>query len=352
MHVIRPTAPPTPEEAAEMKAPVLAYGFDSGPMDLSPMGGGQAFPDEGLRFSIEVAPYKGHVLTHLFAAPAILEAVELLSISIGRTRPSLGVPAEPAPYTGGIEKTEEGWVLCGLALVEVMDPVVVELRLTKPLDRVTLGAVGEMHPMDIELTRLFRALRAEKHPAMSVYDERWRMVNIALARARNEDPSPMLECEGFGALPPFALAPPQKMEPLRRLPRPRGLSPGATKLFEMMSAHIDPGVTIAVSRECELDCMPETICVTSEVGEAFVFEGVFSGVQPIMATTAPMSLSLFLLDNEPMAFKSVLLERRVDFSITGITNTSDEPRRFKCEVWGTYPMPKPLGTEQTRTTYA
>ncbi len=184
--------------------PMVAYGLDTGPNEDLGKDWPEDRPGAYRCFSIEVVPYRRHALTRLVAGDGVIEAIEVVSLHVARTPASLGVPSAPALYEGEIEKVEDGWLITAAPLVEVGDPVVLEIKLVKPIPRVTITACGDPHPMDGELVRLFNALRAEKHPAMSVYDERARMVSIALAGPRKMDPRPTVEFEGIEP-PPFKL---------------------------------------------------------------------------------------------------------------------------------------------------
>ncbi len=150
----------------------------------------------------------------------------------------------------------------------------------------------------------------------------------------------VLECEHIARAQPTTL-------PVR----PQRVGGSSIQLFRIKSAPILPGATVTLSKQCEVDCYPETIMVPPDVGAAFVLKRIFAHVKPLIDANPLVPADVFHCDSKVPPFKRELLERGLDFSITGITNTSDQTLRFECEVWGTVEVPKPLGSTETRTTY-
>jgi hypothetical protein len=85
--------------------------------------------------------------------------------------------------------------------------------------------------------------------------------------------------------------------------------------------------------------IPEKLSLTEAMASAFLITGIFAGVEPVLATTGPISAAIFVQDSTAPAFKSVIMDVGMDFTV-GVTNISGAPARFTTTVIG---KPVPAG---------
>lgn len=86
--------------------------------------------------------------------------------------------------------------------------------------------------------------------------------------------------------------------------------------------------------------IPERIVLSTPMAAAFIISGIFAGVEPVLATTGPISAAIFVQDSTSGNFKSVIMDVGMDFSI-GVINISGAPARFTATVRGK-PVPPGL----------
>ena len=86
--------------------------------------------------------------------------------------------------------------------------------------------------------------------------------------------------------------------------------------------------------------IPEKLVMSTAVAAAFLITGIFAGVEPVLATTGPISAAIFVQDSTSAAFKSVIMDVGMDFSV-GVTNISGADARFTTTVVGK-PVPPGL----------
>ncbi len=85
--------------------------------------------------------------------------------------------------------------------------------------------------------------------------------------------------------------------------------------------------------------IPEKLVLTQVIAGSFVINAIAAGVEPVLATTGPISAAIFVQDSTSAAFKSVVMDVGMDFSV-GVTNISNAPARFISTVVG---RPVPAG---------
>ena len=81
--------------------------------------------------------------------------------------------------------------------------------------------------------------------------------------------------------------------------------------------------------------IPKRLIVSENIASNFVLSGAFVGVEPILATTSNISMAAFVQDSNIPAFRSVINEVGMDFSLT-VTNIGGATQRFVATVIGTY----------------
>ena len=85
--------------------------------------------------------------------------------------------------------------------------------------------------------------------------------------------------------------------------------------------------------------IPEKLVMSEAMAAAFLITGIFAGVEPVLATTGPISSAIFVQDSTAAHFKSVIMDVGMDFSV-GVTNISGADARFTTTVVG---KPVPAG---------
>ncbi len=86
--------------------------------------------------------------------------------------------------------------------------------------------------------------------------------------------------------------------------------------------------------------IPEKLVMSEAMASNFLITGIFAGVEPVLATTGPISSAMFVQDSTVSPFKSVIMDVGMDFSI-GVTNISGATARFTTGVIGK-PIPPGL----------
>ncbi|HUU96634.1 MAG TPA: hypothetical protein VM487_12915 [Phycisphaerae bacterium] len=100
------------------------------------------------------------------------------------------------------------------------------------------------------------------------------------------------------------------------------------------------GVTATITVTPQKRHIPEKLSLSTAMAAAFLITGIFAGVEPVLATTGPISAAIFIQDSTFGNFKSVVMDVGMDFSV-GVTNISGAPARFTCNVVGK-PVPPGL----------
>lgn len=86
--------------------------------------------------------------------------------------------------------------------------------------------------------------------------------------------------------------------------------------------------------------IPERLIMSEAMSAAFLIDGIFAGVEPVLATTGPMSAAMFVQDSTLGNFKSVVMDVGMDFTVS-VTNISGGLARFTTGVKGK-PVPPGL----------
>ena len=79
--------------------------------------------------------------------------------------------------------------------------------------------------------------------------------------------------------------------------------------------------------------IPERLIMSEAMSAAFLIDGIFAGVEPVLATTGPMSAAMFVQDSTLGNFKSVVMDVGMDFTVS-VTNISGGAARFTTGVKG------------------
>lgn len=101
------------------------------------------------------------------------------------------------------------------------------------------------------------------------------------------------------------------------------------------SAGIAAATTANLSTSPQKRNIPKRLIVSDTVASTFVLSGAFVGVEPILATTSNISMAAFVQNSNIPAFRAVVNEVGMDFSLT-VTNISGANQRFVATVVGTY----------------
>jgi len=103
---------------------------------------------------------------------------------------------------------------------------------------------------------------------------------------------------------------------------------------------IAAGATATITVTPQKRHIPEKLVLSEAMAAAFLITGIFAGVEPVLATTGPISAAIFVQDSTAAQFKSVIMDVGMDFSV-GVTNISGAPARFTTTVIGK-PVPPGL----------
>ncbi len=79
--------------------------------------------------------------------------------------------------------------------------------------------------------------------------------------------------------------------------------------------------------------IPEKLVMSEAIAASFLITGIFAGVEPVLATTGPISAAIFVQDSTSASFKSVIMDVGMDFSV-GVTNIAGADARFTTTVVG------------------
>lgn len=102
---------------------------------------------------------------------------------------------------------------------------------------------------------------------------------------------------------------------------------------------VPAGATALVTVTPQKRHIPEKLSLTEAMASAFLITGIFAGVEPVLATTGPISAAIFVQDSTAPAFKSVIMDVGMDFTV-GVTNITAAAARFTTTVIG---KPVPAG---------
>lgn len=105
-------------------------------------------------------------------------------------------------------------------------------------------------------------------------------------------------------------------------------------------ALIGIGLTAQITVIPQKRHIPEKLSLTEAMASNFLITGIFAGVEPVLATTGPISAAIFIQDSTAPAFKSVIMDVGMQFTV-GVTNISGAPARFTSTVMGK-PVPPGL----------
>lgn len=86
--------------------------------------------------------------------------------------------------------------------------------------------------------------------------------------------------------------------------------------------------------------IPEKLSLTEAMASGFLITQITAGVEPVLATTGPISAAIFIQDSTAPAFKSVVMDVGMQFTV-GVTNISGAGARFTATVIGK-PVPPGL----------
>ncbi len=100
------------------------------------------------------------------------------------------------------------------------------------------------------------------------------------------------------------------------------------------------GLTATVTVTPQKRHIPEKLVMSEAMASTFLITGIFAGVEPVLATTGPISAAIFVQDSTAAQFKSVIMDVGMDFSV-GVTNISGATARFTTTVIGK-PVPPGL----------
>lgn len=103
---------------------------------------------------------------------------------------------------------------------------------------------------------------------------------------------------------------------------------------------IPNGATATVTVTPQKRHIPERLVMSAAMAGNFLVTGIFAGVEPVLATTGPISAAIFVQDSTAQNFKSVIMDVGMDFSV-GVTNISGADARFTATVVGK-PVPPGL----------
>lgn len=103
---------------------------------------------------------------------------------------------------------------------------------------------------------------------------------------------------------------------------------------------IPAGATATVTVTPQKRHIPERLVMSAAMAGNFLVTGIFAGVEPVLATTGPISAAIFVQDSTAQNFKSVIMDVGMDFSV-GVTNISGADARFTATVVGK-PVPPGL----------
>lgn len=84
--------------------------------------------------------------------------------------------------------------------------------------------------------------------------------------------------------------------------------------------------------------VPTRLVVSQTVANNFVLSDIRVGVEPVLATTQSLSMSIFVQDSTAPNFRAVVAEVGMDVSIT-VTNISGADARFTATIVGAYLAP-------------
>ncbi len=102
---------------------------------------------------------------------------------------------------------------------------------------------------------------------------------------------------------------------------------------------VPAGATALVTVTPQKRHIPEKLSLTEAMAAAFLITTITAGVEPVLATTGPISAAIFVQDSTAPAFKSVIMDVGMDFTV-GVTNISGADARFTTTVIG---KPVPAG---------
>ena len=101
------------------------------------------------------------------------------------------------------------------------------------------------------------------------------------------------------------------------------------------------GATATITVTPQKRHIPEKLVLSEAIAGSFLINGIFAGVEPVLATTGAISAAIFVQDSTAGQFKSVIMDVGMDFSVQ-VTNISGAPARFTTTVVGK-PIPPGLG---------
>jgi hypothetical protein len=84
--------------------------------------------------------------------------------------------------------------------------------------------------------------------------------------------------------------------------------------------------------------VPTRLVVSQTVANNFVLSDIRVGVEPVLATTQSLSMSIFVQDSTAPNFRAVVAEVGMDVSVT-VTNITGAPARFTSTIVGAYLAP-------------
>ena len=99
------------------------------------------------------------------------------------------------------------------------------------------------------------------------------------------------------------------------------------------AALIPAATTATVTVTPQKRHIPEKLVMSEAIASAFLITGIFAGVEPVLATTGPISAAIFVQDSTSASFKSVIMDVGMDFSV-GVTNITGAGARFTTTVVG------------------
>lgn len=101
---------------------------------------------------------------------------------------------------------------------------------------------------------------------------------------------------------------------------------------------IAAGATASLTTTPQKRHIPKRIFCSQIVANNFVLSDIRVGVEPVLATTANISLAVFVQDSTSPPFRAVICEIGMDFTVV-VTNVGGAGARFVATVLGTYLPP-------------
>lgn len=103
---------------------------------------------------------------------------------------------------------------------------------------------------------------------------------------------------------------------------------------------IPNGTTANIIVTPQVKHIPEKLVLTTAIANNFLITGIFAGVNPLLATTGPITAALFIQDSTTPALKSMVMPVGMDLTV-GVQNISGADARFTAAVVGK-PVPELL----------